>query len=186
MQIYKITNLINDKFYIGKTTKTLAKRWEKHQKHNKCPKLYNAIQKYGASNFKIENVEFCTSLKELNEREKYWIRILNATKKGYNIAKGGDGGAMTGEALEKIRYHAKIREYSEKTRKLMSNNTSGSRNPRAKKVIVTLEDGVQIGFYCIKYASEFLGISDSAGRALVRGIEKPLRRKVKISYVRES
>lgn len=73
--IYKITNTINNKLYIGKTINTIEKRFAEHIKQSKIPQakkrpLYNAINKYGIENFTIEIVEEC-DIKEVNEREKY-------------------------------------------------------------------------------------------------------------------
>lgn len=182
MQIYKITNKINGKFYVGKTTKSLEERWEKHQKYNKCPKLFASIKKYGANNFIIENLEFCNSQEDLNKKEIFWIKKLNAIENGYNLTHGGDGGAMIGEALEKIRLHAKTRIVKESTREKCRKRV-GRKNGRSKKVIVTLENKIQIGFYCIKDAAEFLNIAPSSGRSLVRGVYKTISRDIKIQYV---
>lgn len=64
--IYKITNLINGKVYIGQTTQPIEKRFKSHCYKDGCTKLYNAMKKYGKSNFSIELLES----KELNsERE---------------------------------------------------------------------------------------------------------------------
>ncbi len=85
--IYKTTNLINGMFYIGKDSYNNVKYL------GSGIYLNRAINKYGKENFKKEILEECTSTKKLNEREKYWIKKLNAQNKkiGYNIASGGDG-----------------------------------------------------------------------------------------------
>ena len=93
--IYKITNQINQKVYVGKTTKTIKKRWNEHisdsQKENICNRpLYKAFHKYGIENFKIEMLEEC-SVDILSEREVYWIEKLGSFKYGYNATLGGDG-----------------------------------------------------------------------------------------------
>ena len=95
--IYKITNQINDKVYIGKTLKTVEERWKEHSKdykrreYEKRP-LYSAINKYGIENFSIEQIEEC-SHEVVNEREKYWIEKYGSFKYGYNATLGGDGKA---------------------------------------------------------------------------------------------
>lgn len=95
--IYKITNSINHKVYIGKTTRTVEERWKEHQKDfnkdisQKRP-LYAAMRKYGILAFTIEPIEEC-SAKELDERERYWIEIYGSFKNGYNATLGGDGKA---------------------------------------------------------------------------------------------
>jgi group I intron endonuclease len=86
MIIYKTTNLINGKIYIGK---------DKHNNQNYLGSgkiLKQAIQKYGKENFKKELVEECEDKKLWLEREIYWIGYFNSTKIGYNIALGGNGG----------------------------------------------------------------------------------------------
>ena len=60
--IYKITNTINQKSYIGKTINSIAERWKEHKKDSKrsyCKDrpLYRAMNKYGIENFTIEQVE---------------------------------------------------------------------------------------------------------------------------------
>lgn len=93
--IYKITNKLNGKIYIGKTTCSVQKRWKEHlqdYKKSRCEKrpLYDAMLKYGPENFHIEEVEEC-SLEKLSERETYWIEFFDTFKRGYNATKGGDG-----------------------------------------------------------------------------------------------
>ena len=95
--IYKITNQLNNKVYIGKTVGTIEKRWNEHckdytrRKHENRP-LYSAMLKYGIENFLIEEIEEC-SVEILNEREKYWIEYFGSFKYGYNATIGGDGKA---------------------------------------------------------------------------------------------
>ncbi len=97
--IYKITNLLNDKVYIGQSV-DIKRRWSNHINYaeNKDSKEYNtpihnAIRKYGKDNFKFEIIEEC-SLEELDQKEQYWIKFYNATNRnlGYNLTKGGLGG----------------------------------------------------------------------------------------------
>lgn len=89
MIIYKTTNLINGKFYIGKDEKNNSK----YLGSGKI--LKSTIKKYGLENFKKEVIEICTNRKQLNDREKYWIQQLSATTLGYNITEGGTGGGIT-------------------------------------------------------------------------------------------
>ena len=93
--IYKITNQINGKIYIGKTLSSIEERWKEHckdYKKERCKKrpLYRAMNKYGIENFTIEQVEECPS-KVVNEREIYWIEQYGSFKYGYNATVGGDG-----------------------------------------------------------------------------------------------
>ena len=97
--IYKITNLINNKIYIGQSV-DIMRRFGDHKRFaiNKNSKEYNtplhrAIRKYGIENFNIENIEEC-NCEELDDKEKFWISYYDAsnTLKGYNLTKGGLGG----------------------------------------------------------------------------------------------
>ena len=91
--IYKITNLINQKAYIGKTVGSIEKRWQEHKRD--CKRfsdrpLYRALNKYGIDNFKVELVEE-VDIKDLSEREIYWIGYYHTYTEGYNATLGGDG-----------------------------------------------------------------------------------------------
>ena len=94
--IYKIYNDINNKFYIGKTSKTVNDRWQEHiytalyRKQKRNFKLYKAIRKYGIEHFFIEEIEECNK-DSVDEREKYWIKQYDSFNNGYNMTEGGDG-----------------------------------------------------------------------------------------------
>ena len=93
--IYKITNDVNNKVYIGKTIYSINKRWNEHcrdylKENNKNRPLYKAMHKYGIEHFNIEQLEEC-SIELLSERERYWIEVYGSFKYGYNATKGGDG-----------------------------------------------------------------------------------------------
>lgn len=85
--IYKTTNLINNKIYIGQ--KKAAKKANYYLGSGKYLKA--AINKYGKENFICEIIEEVNTLEELDSREIYWIKFYNATNRaiGYNISNGG-------------------------------------------------------------------------------------------------
>lgn len=92
--IYKITNRVNNKVYIGQTHFTIEHRFKQHIKnfnieHRQQP-LYKAFAKYGIENFSVEMVEE-VECEKLNEREIYWIAYYDSFNKGYNATLGGDG-----------------------------------------------------------------------------------------------
>ena len=95
--VYKITNLINDKVYIG-ITKQIIKRIGNHIYYFNNPNnsnntyLHKALRKYGLEFFTIEVLEICNTLDSLNNKEVYWIQYYNSTnnKKGYNLDSGGN------------------------------------------------------------------------------------------------
>jgi hypothetical protein len=88
MIIYRTTNLINGKSYIGKDTKN-----NKNYLGSGLL-LKSAIEKYSRENFIKEILEVCTNHDELKEREKFWINYYDAVADPmyYNIREGGDGG----------------------------------------------------------------------------------------------
>jgi len=94
MIIYCITNIINNKKYVGKTIRSLKTRQKSHEKLSSTTCLIDrAINKYGKHNFQWEILESNLNKDVLNEREKYWIDQLNTRNLeiGYNISEGGDG-----------------------------------------------------------------------------------------------
>lgn len=85
--IYKITNLINGKTYIGKD------KYNNPKYFGSGLILKQAIKKYGIENFKKDVLQFCPSEDSYNDREIYWIKELNSFyPNGYNINTGGKGG----------------------------------------------------------------------------------------------
>lgn len=93
--IYKITNKVNDKIYIGQTVKTVEKRFQQHKNNSNKSYfsqivLYKAFNKYGIDNFICEQIEEVPN-ELLDEREKYWIEYYGSFKNGYNATYGGDG-----------------------------------------------------------------------------------------------
>lgn len=93
--IYKITNTLNDKCYIGQSI-DIKTRWIQHiyeGKHNtQKGKLYPAIFQNGIENFIFEVIEECPLDQEiLNEKERYWIKFYNSFENGYNSTIGGQG-----------------------------------------------------------------------------------------------
>jgi group I intron endonuclease len=91
--IYKITNLKNNKIYIGFTINEIQVRLRNHIRASRQNKkrhtyLHSAIRKYGENFFIVEEIECGDDKKLLKEREKYWIEYF---KPDYNLTKGGDG-----------------------------------------------------------------------------------------------
>lgn len=91
MYIYKITNTINGRWYIGKHSGTDPN----YMGSGKL--LKQAYAKYGQENFIKEVLESCSSNEELNLREQHWIATTNATldPMSYNLAEGGSGGDLS-------------------------------------------------------------------------------------------
>ena len=111
--IYQITNIINGKFYIGKTEKTIKYRFSNHMSAGKNPKDYfhNAVKKYGRENFKIEIVKYVYDDDDINELEKHYIGWL---KPQYNLKEGGEGGRHNPQTIEKLKNWKKTEEHRKK------------------------------------------------------------------------
>lgn len=99
VDIYLITNLLNNKYYVGQTCKGYKNRFNQHclyalNKRKDCPQLIDRIiKKYGIKNFKCELLEK-VSFEEKDVKEKYYIKKYNSYEKGYNLTIGGDYNPM--------------------------------------------------------------------------------------------
>ncbi len=99
--VYLITNLSNNKKYIGITIQTLERRWKYHQEQANAhyikndDSLHHAIREFGAENFSLKQIDSGTSKGDLEEKERKWIKELGTIiPDGYNISHGGvSGGA---------------------------------------------------------------------------------------------
>lgn len=114
--IYKVTNQINGKIYVGQSVDIEA-RFRRHKSGPFNEKdtsfhshFYSAIRKYGLQNFVFEIVEECAQ-KDLDEREQYWIAHWDSYNpaKGYNETKGGAGShglrtKLTGQEVKEIQH----------------------------------------------------------------------------------
>ena len=91
--IYCAINLINDKRYIGQTTRSLKRRKQEHIGQAKRGSEYafcQALRKYSEDNFKWTILDHAHSQEELDEKEKFWIKYYDTYNKGgYNMATGG-------------------------------------------------------------------------------------------------
>lgn len=164
MQVYKITNRINGKIYIGQTTKSLQRRWTKHciaAKTDNIP-FHKALMKYGFENFTVEQIDVASNADELNQKEIYWIKYFNSViPNGYNVCKGGKGVSgfkASNETIKKLRNSHLGKRPSEETRRKMSEAAKGVNHWGTKKVIC-IETGEC--FDCIKFAADKYNISKS-------------------------
>lgn len=89
-KIYLIVNKITNEKYVGQTTGSLNRRFNRHCVENGCIYLHRAIKKYGRENFDIKKIDDADNKKELNEKEIYYIKLYNTlAPTGYNLTQGG-------------------------------------------------------------------------------------------------
>jgi group I intron endonuclease len=174
MIIYKTTNLINGKIYIGQDSKNNPKYL------GSGIILKQAIKKYGTINFKKEVLETCKTIDDLNYKEKYWIEKLKTNNQeiGYNISFGGQTGWMLGlkhseETKNKFSLDRKGKlvgdkngmygkKHSEESKKKMSKPQFGDKNgmygkkhsEESKKKISDNLSGCKNPFYGKKHSEE--------------------------------
>jgi group I intron endonuclease len=102
MYIYKTTNIITNKIYIGQH---MMKINENKKYFGSGKLLKRSIKKHGIKNFKTEILEYCKNIDELNEKEIFWITQLNSTNLniGYNITGGGKQNIPTEEFVKRCK-----------------------------------------------------------------------------------
>jgi|ERR1700677_578140 len=132
MHIYVVTNLKNDKIYIGQTCQDLDRYLRSDvtrallKGEDRKPRLYNAIRKYGADAFVIRLLVEALDKEQADKLEQFFIRTLETQNKeiGYNIASGG-GGSFGYERVFTEEHRAKLaaiwagRKHSEETKMKM-------------------------------------------------------------------
>lgn len=107
MYIYKITNILNGKMYIGQTISKVSTRWSQHIhaafKNRSNSLIALAIKKYGKESFNVETIEICDHIEQLNIREQELIKQHNTlSPNGYNLDSGGKNNIMHQSTKDKI------------------------------------------------------------------------------------
>lgn len=139
MTIYKATNKINGKIYIGQTLQRLSDRIRNHKKASRTKNTYfcSALKKYGIDGFIWEEIDKANSLDELDFLEILWINlyISNSKEYGYNLRSGGTkGNRLNGDTISKIKEKfasgesiiwAKGKKFSEEHRQKISQGNKG-------------------------------------------------------------
>ena len=180
--IYKITNKIDNKIYIGQTINDLEQRWKSHwKKKSNCRYLSLAFKKHGVDNFKFELI--CISFDEnLDELEKYYIKKLNSlAPNGYNLREGGNSSRHSEETKLKISQSLKGRtdivrsksqlgkKHSEETKKKISESGKARKNNiewhinKCKTVLqIDENDNIINKYISAREAARQIGISSTA------------------------
>jgi len=149
--IYLAINFKNGKVWVGQTVRKrwkknkipIEERWKEHIQEAKRTKfgqqrpisslLNKAINKYGAKAFKLKQIDTAQNQKELDKKEKYWIKKYDSmnSKKGYNMTEGGQGGEMRPEIIDKLR---KISEEFWKNPKYINKQKLAKEDPEYIKI----------------------------------------------------
>lgn len=197
MVIYKTTNIVNNKIYIGQDSKNNSKYIGSGHI------MKRAIRKYGKNNFQKEIIDFAISKDELNEKEIFWINEYNSRNPriGYNISSGGGGCLGCKPSLETINkmrlnnigtknpmYGKSLPKetLSDRSKKAKKEGTfSGENNPNFKFKIDKNEliEFFIIKNHTIKKIAEYYGSSNDVIKDNLRkfGINKPLSNKYNLN-----
>ena len=188
--IYKATNIVDGKSYIGRTVRTLRERKNCHlcaSKNKDYYKavFYNAIRKYGFDSLKWEILENCVDSYSLSMAEEWYIRYFGTMVPfGYNMSFGGGsnkGWKMSKESRLKIKQarlgtkqplsvRRKISKSNLKIQHLIDRNGNkngmygrkGINSPTAKKYVITFPDGREKTIVGIKEFSRIEGLDSSS------------------------
>lgn len=154
--LYKITNSINKKVYIGITIRPIKTRFQEHIRHSirkKKYKLHKAMFKYGHENFKIEKICLCKTIEKLSELEILFIKKYNSYKRGYNMTIGGDG--VTDWWIGKKHKKSSKKKIS---KGLLGNTNSKFRVNFVKVDLLNKEGEILHTYNSVKSAADNLGI----------------------------
>jgi group I intron endonuclease len=188
--IYKITNNITGKCYIGETAKEDPEiRWNQHKGTIRrgvgCPALRDAVNKYGIDNFKFEVLVICFDDNRF-DMEKLYIKKYNSqVPNGYNISAGGMGGSFTGRKhtpetmariIETTRLYRQnnpdwFEKYREKHREVMSKVDTGAAVKNSKKFQLAKAEG-RVGGAGKKYKENSDEIKEKIRQGVLRYYEK--------------
>lgn len=131
MYIYKITNVQNNKVYIGQTIRPIKERFHRHINdalNNVLDTHFaRAIRKYGKDSFIIEQIDTASTQDELNYKEQYWIQFYDSIQSGYNET----------DAISKCggnTYQSKTTEEMKVIKDKIRQSKLGDKNPMAKKI----------------------------------------------------
>ena len=141
MTIYKITNLINGKIYIGQTIQKLETRWKEHCRHSrkKVSAISSAIRKYGEDAFTVECVDTAVSIDELNTKEQQYIKqYASMAPIGYNLNSGGSNYIDSNITRERKRLSLLGKKHTEERKANIAKSKAGKSVPELGKYVQKL------------------------------------------------
>lgn len=130
MVIYRVTNKLNGKSYVGQTIQSLLRRQSRHLsdvRNGDESYFHRALRKCGTDNFIWQVICICPNINSLNEQEQYYIALFNLTnsKHGYNLTSGGLNYIISDETRKKMSELQRGKVTSEITKKKMSKARQG-------------------------------------------------------------
>lgn len=180
MIIYKITNLLNDKIYIGQTINSIEERWKSHcSKNSGCPRLNNSILKNGKENFKIEQIDTALIIEELNILERMYIEHYKSlSPNGYNLHTGGLNHTVSEETREKHRIAGRKKRHTIETKLKMSLWQIGRKFPNSTKNKISIKARYREPILKLNSTSIYKGVTydkrSKKWKALIYNIDKQI------------
>jgi group I intron endonuclease len=147
--IYKITNLLNGKCYIGQTIRSPTERWSYHKfNNNGDTAIHRAIQKYGLDNFSFDVIDFAENPDMLDHKENFWADCYNSYTSsgfGYNVRQCGQGkgGAHSDETKAKLsKAHLGLMHSDETKKKISIARTGVPKSDGTKRNMCMAQRGI--------------------------------------------
>ena len=167
--IYKITNIITEHSYVGKTEKSIQERFCRHISNSKDGNthLYKAFRKYGIDNFRIEVLEEVLN-KNIDDRERHYISSINPH---YNMTEGGDGGYTSNSP----NFIKAMREYHSKKDKssYATYGMKGKKFPEKSKKLISEKNSCPVMCEGIRYESVAKAQEAHFGIAIRKRLDNP-------------
>ena len=167
--IYMYTNKINNKVYIGQTTRERLRKYEHKNTNKDNTYFHKAVLKYGYDNFsyqvlyKVKGWNKDLICEVLNFMETYYINLYNSTDNeyGYNLTTGGDSNySVNNYVKQKMREgwnNELVKEHASEIHKGCRNGMYGIAPPNRKKIMCVEEN---IVFESIKQAAQWLNVKE--------------------------
>ena len=186
MWIYKITNIQNNKIYIGQSIRPIEDRFHRHINdalNNILDTHFaRAIRKYGKDSFTIEEIDSANSQEELTQKEQYWIQYYNSVQEGYNET---DVTSKCGGNT----YQSKTKEEMEIIKNKIRQTKLGKDNPMARKVKrINVQTGEIDIFDTVISCAQACGIQNGKTSIVTRlngQIKSPYKKLYRFEYYEE-